>query len=454
MNKKILMAMVVLFLSAILVACGGDDESSSITSQGSSDSGKTTTKGSGEESKSSPVVLKVMGYADNSTTEGANWGESVEAFKELYPDVILEIETLYDEPYHQKATARVQSGDIPHVAYMWPGSRSSYFDPVETDIRPYINTDDYAPAAMTPQGPNGELYMIPIGVTNTSVMYVNTAILDAYGFDTPKTYADLKAMVAPLKADGIDVIAMANKDTWVMNSCLLGTLVGRYAGEGDWIAKAAAGEYSFTDEPFVKALEMIQTMYADGVLPPTSIQTDYGTAASNFLSGKAAFLIDGDWRTGIFVDEETREDLPIVADLAMMSFPSVPGEKATMAGSSSIVAASGYGITKAALRDPAVTEAAVNFMLHLGGEQESLRRFNSYGQIPAIKMELPEDALEAVKMRADHVGSVPSFSNVVDNFVGGAPNNKLNENLQKLGLGTITPQKVAEQLERDVRNEQ
>ncbi len=454
MNKKILMAMMVLFLSAILVACGGEDESSSMTSQGSNASGTTTTqKGSGEESKSSPVVLKVMGYADNSTGEIVDWENALADFQNLYPEVTLEVETLYDEPYHQKATARVQSGDIPHIAYMWPGSRSSYFDPVETDIRPYINMDDYAPAAMTAQGPNGELYMLPTGLTNTSVMYVNTAILDAYGFDIPKTYADLKAMVAPLKADGIDVIAMANKDVWVMNSCLLGTLVGRYAGEGDWIAKAVDGTYSFTDEPFVKALEMIQTMYADGVLPPTSIQTDYGTVASNFLSGKAAFLVDGDWRSGIFVDAETKEDLPIVADIEMMSFPAVPGEKPNMAGSSSIVQAVGYGITKAALRDPAVTEAAVNFMTFMVGEEQSLQRFRSFGQLPAIKMDLPSDSSDIIKKRADYVNSVPVISNVVDNFVPGDPNNKLNENLQKLGLGTITPQKVAEQLERDVRAE-
>ncbi len=468
MNKKFFMAMMILFVSAVLFACGGKEETSSSISSSSSSSSSTTTKTEAktetkteakveekkEEVKAEPVVLKIMGYADNATGEIVDWENALDAFSAMYPEVTLEVETLYDEPYHQKATARVQSGDVPHVAYMWPGSRSSYFDPVETDIRPYINMDDYAPAAMAPQGPNGELYMLPTGLTNTSVFYVNTAILDKYGFDMPETYADLVAMVEPLKADGIDVIAMANKDTWVMNSCLLGTLVGRYAGESDWISQAVAGEHNFAEGPFVQALEMIQTMYQDGVLPPTSIQTDYGTVASNFLSGKAAFLLDGDWRAGIFVDAETKEDLPIVDDLAMMSFPAVPGEKANMAGSSSVVQAVGYGMTKAALRDPAVTEAAANFMKYMGGVEQSTQRFNSFGQIPAIKMDLPTDASESTKMRAAHVNSVPAISNVVDNFVGGTPNNKLNENLQKLGLGTVTPQQVADQLEKDIRAEQ
>ncbi len=446
MTKKIIMVLLVVLIAMGAVACGGKKSSTS-TSGSSADTATT-------EKSAEPVVLKIMGYADNATGEIVDWENALADFQAMYPDVTLEVETLYDQPYHQKATVRVQSGDIPHVAYMWPGSRSSYFDPVKTDIRPYIDMNMYAPAAMTPQGPNGELYMLPFGVTNTSIMYVNTAILEKYGFDIPKTYTDLKAMVAPLKADGIDVIAMANKDTWVMNSCLFGTLVGRYAGEGDWVAKAVAGDYSFTDDAFVDALTMVETMYRDGVLPATSVQTDYGTSASNFLSGKAAFMIDGDWRSGIFVDAETKIDLPIVKDIEMISFPAVPGEKSSMAGSSSVVQAVGYGITKAALRDPAVTEAAANFMKFMSGKEQSLVRFTSYGQIPAIKVDLPSDTAEITLKRATHVNSVPVISNVVDNFIGGTPNNKLNENLQKLALGATTPGAIAAQLEADVRAEQ
>ncbi len=440
MNKKALLAIMVLFIVALIFACGGKDSAS--------------TDNGGMDKADEPVVLKVMGYADNATGERVSWENALVEFQAMYPNVKLEVETLFDEPFHQKATARVQSGDVPHVAYMWPGSRSAYFKPVNADIRPYIDQNLYLPAAMTSQGPNGELYMLPYGVTSTSVLYVNTAVLDKYGFDIPKTYADLKAMVAPLRADGVDVIAMANKSTWVMNSCLLGTLIGRYAGDGDWFAQAVQGKYAFTDEPFVKSLEMIQTIYADGVLPATSIQTDRGTAASNFINGKAAFFIEGDWAIRNFVDSETSADLPVVADIEMVSFPAVPGEKSNMADSSSVVQATGYGITKAALRDPAVTEAAVNFMNYMGGPEQSLLRFTTTGQIPAYKMDLPQDTTEMIRKKADHVTTIPAVSNVVDNYIGGTPNNNLNENLQKMTLGLMTPQQVAEELERDVRSEQ
>ncbi len=410
--------------------------------------------GKNQSNKSSDIVtISIIRYADNSNTgEVLDWKDTVAGFKALYPNVNLEVESLFGESYHQKATARVESGDIPDVALMWPGQRTGYFKAVQTDIRPYINMDEYLPSVMTPQGPNGEIYMLPTGFTNASVLYVNTAILDKYGFEIPKTYEDMKAMVEPLKADGLDVIAMANKDGWVMPSCLLGNLIGRYTGERDFLVKAVAGERSFEDDGFIQALKMVETMYNDGVLPSTSIQTDYGTSAANFLNGRAAFMIDGAWRTVIFVDDETGEDLPIADFIELSTFPAVPGEKSNMKGSSAGEPRNGFGITKAALRDPAITEAAVNFMIYTGGEEESLRRFQRSGQLPGYKMELPMGTSNMIKKQESLRNSVTSYSNGVDNILPSVPNSKLNENLQKLALGRITPEEIAAQLERDIRD--
>jgi raffinose/stachyose/melibiose transport system substrate-binding protein len=79
--------------------------------------------GGGEQAASGPVVLNVMGYGDNSNAEGISWNRMVTAFMEENPDVIIESELLYDEAYHQKVTARLAAGDVPHVAYMGADAR-------------------------------------------------------------------------------------------------------------------------------------------------------------------------------------------------------------------------------------------------------------------------------------------------------------------------------------------
>ena len=66
----------------------------------------------------------------------------------------------------------------------------------------------------------GYLGELPNGLTTTHMLYVNKKLLTDNGLSMPTSYADMKAMVAPLKAKGIDLLAMDNMDAWVMQSCL------------------------------------------------------------------------------------------------------------------------------------------------------------------------------------------------------------------------------------------
>ena len=103
---------------------------------------------------------------------------------------------------------------------MWPSGRSTACTPQECeDLKPFLEKDglfdQYNPATVAPQFA-GYLAMLPNGVTTTHMLYVNTKVLRDNGLAMPKSYADMKAMVAPLKAKGIDLIAMDNMDAWVI----------------------------------------------------------------------------------------------------------------------------------------------------------------------------------------------------------------------------------------------
>jgi len=69
------------------------------------------------------VVVKAMGYGDNSNPEGINWLRIVAAFEKANPDIDIDFELLYDEAYHQKVVARLAAGDVPHMAYMGADAR-------------------------------------------------------------------------------------------------------------------------------------------------------------------------------------------------------------------------------------------------------------------------------------------------------------------------------------------
>ena len=110
-------------------------------------------------------------------------------------------------------------------------------------------------------------------------------------------------MVRKLKAKGIETVLIANKDQWPMQSCFFSTISGRLLGDG-FIDNVLAGKAKFTDRAFVNALNFVATMYKDGVISKNTLQIGYGEVPALFASGKAAFLIDGDWRVGDFLTDK------------------------------------------------------------------------------------------------------------------------------------------------------
>jgi raffinose/stachyose/melibiose transport system substrate-binding protein len=420
------MILFALFLAAGLVYAGGQSE---------------------EEGGDGRVVLNVLNYGDLSTGEGQAWVKIRDKFAEEHPNIVIEDESLYDEAYHQKAQALIAAKEVPDLMYLWPGPRSSYaYDAgIATDQRPFINEENYLASTMQPQGPDGEIWEVPLGLGITSVLYANETLLDELGLEVPETYEELVGMVSAIEDADLVPVAMGNAATWVMNSCYLGTAVGRYGGPG-WIEDAVAGENSFTDEVFVKALESIKMMYDDGVLPKDSVQTDYGTALSLFLNGEAVFLLDGHWRSAGF------EDMDFAQDVSWNVFPALPGEEHPEAVSG--VVNPGYGITTAALEDEDTREAAAKLLRFINGEYGSKVRAEMASFIPSYKMDVSQlDVDVNFRKKADFYDRVDNLVDVPDAFIPEGPNTVLNTAMQEIALGTKTPEQVAAEVEEAMAEE-
>jgi raffinose/stachyose/melibiose transport system substrate-binding protein len=384
--------------------------------------------------------ITLLNNADAASPEGKVWKSVLDAFLAANPDIRVKEEALYGEAYHQKAKARAAGNDLPDVMYLWPGARSSYMydNGLVEDLTQYIDKSQFKPSAMTAQGPKGEIYELPWTITACSVMYVNTRLLKDLNMSIPKTYEELVAMVKPLKDKGLDTVIMPNSEGWVMNSCLFGTFVGRYGGP-DWMAKAAAKQFKFTDDAFVKALKMVDRLYKDGVLPKTSLQTTYGDGPTLFANAKAPFFIDGIWRASAFdaAPQEFRDSLKLIV------FPAVPGEK--FANCSAIVPGIGFGMIKGI--SPKKKELALKMIKWVAGYDASKIRLDKQGFVPVFLGDYaaPKDAV--MKKVFAFYTEYPIGCGVVDNFIGGTTNETLNTGMQEIGLGGKTPEQVAAEVE-------
>ncbi|MHC1692159.1 MAG: ABC transporter substrate-binding protein [Sphaerochaetaceae bacterium] len=391
------------------------------------------------------VVVKTMAYGDNSNQEGVNWVRIVSEFEKANPNIKIDYEMLYDEAYHQKVVARLAAGDIPDLAYM--GADARWGTPwkeaaQQFDHRSIIDSGYYDLKLIPSMGPNGEIFEIPLGTSNiTTVLFMNKKLVESLGFTQPKTYDDLVKMVSAAKKAGIEVISIDGADGWAWGSCVMSMVVARMSGDPQWMSKAVAGQFKFTDKVFVDSLDFLARMVKDGVISAKSVLIDYGANVSNFSNEKALFMVQGQWVAG----EIKRE---VADNTIMMAWPKLPGEKDGAAGSVAAAIQVGYGLTKKGASDPVVKDAALKFMQYFFSHAETEQRLRDGAIVaPVLKnFKVPADLPAIVKQKVG-LAQTAMNTDVIDAFLSGDPNEALNTGMQKIVSGQATAAQIAAQVE-------
>jgi raffinose/stachyose/melibiose transport system substrate-binding protein len=401
------------------------------------------------------TTLSILDYSD-ATAPGYEESEAVwQKFMDENPGIVLKKEDLTNEAFHQKLAAYVAAGTIPDVMYMYPSGRSAVLHQkhLVKDLAPLLGSDflsHFLPAALNTDDQSGHyLAMLPQSICYSSVMYINTKLLKDNGLSLPKTYEDLKAMVPKLKAKGIQTVLMANKDDWVMQSCLFSTVAGRFVNK-QWIDDAKTGKVKFTDPEFVDALRFIDTLYKDGVLSRNTIQLSYGEVPGLFASGKAAFLIDGDWRQSAFLTDKSSGQALISPEdqknnIALMAFPAIPGEKYPGVVSSTL--GCGYGISSAIPAGSAKEQAATKLLKYLYS-QDVQKQFLELGRYITSRTDVTSDKLEPLTTKMmEYYSTIEGTCYVLDSALDPSIYTVLNKVLQEIGLGTKTPEAAAAEVQ-------
>jgi raffinose/stachyose/melibiose transport system substrate-binding protein len=418
---------------------------------------KTDTAGT---ASSSQTELRVVNYTD---LTAPNTADSIafiwDGFTKANPDIRIIREDLYNEAYHEKMAAYAAAGQLPDVAYVWPMGRSStlHAQKLLKDLGPLVKRDglDRLYSALALDGSaqaGGYLAMIPQTITSSHAFYINTEVLQANGLTPAKTYAELKAQVPILKAKGIETVIMDNQSDWVMQSCLYSTVLGRFAG-ADWEKRILSGQAKFTDPDFVASLQFIKTIYDDGVINPAiSLSAAYGDGIGKFANGQGAYFIDGDWRTGAFItDSSTGQAVIPVSrqpNFQITVFPDIAGAKINKSTSTTL--GTGYGISAAVPAGSAKEEAAWRLIKWLAGTEVQTYQMRTGGiSAPVVNnVDTSKLSLEPLQVA---IGNLPSQyttgTAVFDAALDASIANVVNIGLQEIGLGSKTPQRVAQEVQ-------
>ncbi len=393
----------------------------------------------GGADENDPNTLRIFHYLDQADQVAADNFELLqERFAELHPEITLEWEFLVNEPYHNKLQTLVTSNQLPDVVFLWPGKRTGNVtgSGMIKDLSPWLagKEGEFAPAAVTPQGPNGEIWELPEQVTATHVMFTNERLLDELGLSFPRTFEELLAQGDVIRDAGLIPIAMDNKDGWQMQSTLLSALVERTGGM-DWYNRVVAGDARFTDPEFVAALDIIKELNDNEMFSPGVNQAEYGVALTDFVNERAVYLIDGGWRTSNLTGELDDELKPYIT---YNTFPDVPNQKGR-SGSTAAVAGTGHGMN-AMLEGEKAENAWKWIWFYSGPEGSKIRK--SQGALPAYQ--LPVDTSDPVLLRklAAFLAEKPA-GYVIDAVLDAEGMAVLHSQIQEMMFGNVSPAEVA-----------
>jgi len=406
--------------------------------------------------------ISMLSYNDlTQANTAADWTWVMNTFKQNNPDITVADEGLYEEPFHQKTVVYSASGNLPDVLYVWPSGRSSTLHQNRQlkDLTRLVDRDglrsQFSAAALDPAQQMGYLAMIPRTFTVTHTFLVNTEVLSAAGLQPAKTYDEMKAQVATLRARGIQTLIMANDtgSAWVMQSCMIGMLLGRFTGDAEWYLKIQNGSAKFTDPGYVDAFNFVKTMYTDGVLAPATMGYSTTDAVSEFASGRGAYFINGDWQVANFVtDSSTGLALIPIAkqpNILVTVFPSITGARIP-GRTTTAIAGTGWAMSANVPDNSPREEAAWTLIKWLIGREVATLNLNHAAYSSSTRTDIRDSDLdlEPLQIAAANLGGEYDAAHVVfDGVFNDNINSVVNDVLQEIGLGSMTGQQAAARLQ-------
>jgi len=325
-------------------------------------------------------------------------------FEEENPDVKIDLEVLSNEQYKDKLKVLSTSDELPDVGMTWAAGF----------LKPYVNGDKFATlddileedlkdsfvsGTAEAYEIDGDTYGLPLELNIATVFY-NKAIFDEYDLKEPETFEQLEEVVRTLKDNGVDPIALGNKDRWT-GSLWYMYLADRIGGD-EVLNKAIDRSGSFENPALIEAAEKVQSLVGlDAFVKGFNGLSDE-EAKSMFMSEQAAMYLIATWDLPNYT---TNEDVPqeFRDSVDYFNFPTVDG-KGDM---SSFVGGPGVGLFVA--EDSDVKDEAKDFVSFFVQEWGD-KSVTDAGVIPATKVDA--ESLDLPQMYVDVLNDLNEASNI------------------------------------------
>ena len=439
MKRKSLVAMLVVFAMSVslLAGCGSKTEKPAETTK--------KTEESKEDAKAAePTEITVVTSYGGDDGNRQNYENAVASYQEATGNTVMDASATSNEEWKAKVLTDFETGTEPDVLFFFTNADAEPFIEagkvvdIATIRETYPEYADNMKDSMMAAAADGKNYAVPSSGFWEN-MFVNKKVLADCNIEVPGpdyTWDQFLADCQTIKDKGYTPIAVSLFEVphyWfefvLMNN-------GTMANQLEVPAVDADGKLveDAVSEKWVNGLNDMKDLYEKGFFPENTLTAKDADTVQLFAEGEAAFLIDGSWKVGHFVDNYADQ----LEDYAISNVPAKGERKATEAlGGISM----GYFITKKAWDDPAKQAAAVAFVEHMTSD-EIMSTFVTTG-VTALKNGASPEGLNSLQQSAaDANNNITGITGAVQDTITSECKTDLFANIQHVVTGEMTAEEA------------
>jgi len=275
--------------------------------------GVTTLAGCSSSGEETDKVIRI-GLPSPGDAGQAVWDAAIAKFKDANPDWDVELIIQDDDIYSTVGLQGLLTGGNPPDAYFeWAGARTAQRDKdgFAADLSSYISDstlkDLFDASAFNSGKSNGKTLLLPTGSDVTNVIWYDVDTFKKIGATVPKTWDEMLAICAKLKAAKETCFSIGNKDYWVAGN-FFGHVYSRIVGE-DLYHKILTREVPMNSAELVTAYEAVANLQKNGYINASANSIADNEGYTLFFKGGAATLPIGSWLVGIAAEEAPNKNI-------------------------------------------------------------------------------------------------------------------------------------------------
>jgi len=402
-----------------------------------------------EPPASEPVTV-TWWHITTDEKQAAVWQSLADSYMAEHPNVNIEITILENEAFKTKMTTVVQSGDMPDIFQSWGGGvMNEYIGAgMMKDITADLDADGgawrntFSPGALGVYSLDGKNYGVPWDMGMVGFWY-NKDLFAQAGIDAPPaTWDELLDAVTKLKAAGITPIALGEGDKWP-GHFWFGYLATRICGQNGFQA-AASRSGSFADTCFVEAGNKILELNALEPFQDGYLGAVYGDQSTVMGNGQAAMELMGQWAPGAQAGNSA-DGKGLGDKLGFFPFPAVDGGAG--AGTDAFGGGNGFGIGKDAEPE------AVDFVKWLTSADAQVACAEAGFCIPVVKGGEAGMSDPLLIELQKTLSQAEYFQLYYDQALPPAVGSVVNDSIQGVFAGTLSPEEAAQAIEDSAAQE-